>query len=172
MKNKELELNNVEETEDKDYGLEEYEKAEKLLDSFNLKWSFRSIELIVNEFKISLNQLRGCLFEVSGKAKYDIELATKILIMAGLINKDKNADMQKLEDKAYDIMDEWRENVGAVSLLHLFIINVMEKKHFFMGETEGGLMSQIVKRNVQPEIYSKLMGVEAETRMNQMKAMM
>jgi hypothetical protein len=172
MNNNDIDLNKIEADVDDNYGLEDYEKAEKLLNSFELKWSFRSIELIVNEFKVGLNQLRGCLFEVSGKVKYDIELATKLLIMAGLINKDKNADMQKLEDRAYEIMDEWRENVGAISILHLFIINVMEKKHFFMGETEGGIMSQIMKKGVQPEIYSKLMGVEAETRINQMKAMM
>jgi hypothetical protein len=149
-----------------------YNKAIDLVNTYGLKWTFRSIEMLLNIKKVTLNQLRACLFDIDGKAQYNVELACRYLIMAGLINKDNQNKIDELEDKAYEILDSWRENVGFIGVLHIILVNIMESRHFFMGETEGGIMSQIMKKGVQPEIYSKLMGVEAETRINQMKAMM
>jgi hypothetical protein len=48
----------------------------------------------------------------------------------------------------------------------------MENKHFFMGETDESLLLAIGSQKIQPEIYSRNIAVDAETRLNQIKALM
>ena len=149
-----------------------YNKAVELVNTYGLKWTFRSIEMLLNIKKVTLNQLRACLFDVDGKTQYNVELACKYLIMAGLINKDNQNKIDELEDKAYEILDSWRENVGFIGVLHIIIVNIMESRHFFMGETDVSLLNVIGSQKIQPETYSRLIAIDAETRLNQIKAMM
>lgn len=173
--NKEVETNDVENStnvEASEADIEAYNKAVDIVNSLGLNWTFRSIELLTYNKKVTLNQLRACLFEVDGKPQYNVELACRYLIIAGLINKDNQNKIDELEDKAYDILDSWREKVGFIGVLHIIIINIMENKHFFMGETDMSLLSAIGSQKIQPETYSRLIAVDAETRLNQIKALM
>lgn len=173
--NKEVETNDVENSinvEASEADIEAFNKAVDIVNSLGLNWTFRSIELLTYNKKVTLNQLRACLFEIDGKPQYNVELACRYLIMAGLINKDNQSKIDELEDNAYDILDSWREKVGFIGVLHIIIINIMENKHFFMGETDVSLLSAIGSQKIQPETYSRLIAVDAETRLNQIKALM
>lgn len=151
----------------------EFDKALDRVKSYNLKWTFRSIEYLVKEEGVSLNQLRGCVFNIGGEVKYNLEEATKLLIVAGLIGeagKYNKETYDKALDRAYEILDDWRENEGFIGILHMLMIQIMEDKHFFMGEAETKLLETVSEKNKTPDVVATLVGQDQLTRINQIQA--
>jgi hypothetical protein len=151
----------------------EFDEALDKVKSYNLKWTFRSIEYLVKEEGVSLNQLRGCVFNIGGEVKYNLEEATKLLIVAGLIGTAGKYDKETYDkslDRAYEILDDWRENEGFIGILHMLMIQIMEDKHFFMGEAETKLLETVSEKNKTPDVVATLVGQDQLTRINQIQA--
>ena len=151
----------------------EFDKALDKVKSYNLKWTFRSIEYLVKEEGVSLNQLRGCVFNIGGEVKYNLEEATKLLIIAGLIGAAGKYDKETYDkslDRAYEILDDWRENEGFIGILHMLMIQIMEDKHFFMGDSETKFLETVSEKNKTPDVVATLVGQDQLTRINQIQA--
>ena len=84
------------------------------------------------------------------EVKYDIEKATRYLLVAGMINYKTvtKEDYEKHLEDAYDIMENWREENGFIGILHIIIINLMEKKHFFMGTQDIRILEHLASNNL------------------------
>ena len=136
IENKELQQNEAVEPEISEEELKEREQlfnsAIERVTSLGLNWTFRSIEFIVNREGITFNQLRSCVFRnKDNEVKYDVEQAAKYLIAAGLVNpKTCTAeDYKACIEKAYDIMENWREEFGFIGILQILLINVFSPSH-------------------------------------------
>ena len=151
----------------------EFDAALERVKSYKLKWTFRSIEYLVKEEGVPLTQLRACAFNINGEVKYDLEKSTKLLIVAGLIGeagKYNRETYEKALNRAYEILDDWRENEGHIGILHMLMIQIMEDKHFFMGEAETKFLVKMSEMNKTPDVVGTLMGQDQLTRISQAQA--
>ena len=178
LENKELQQNEDVEPEISEEELKEREQlfnsAIERVNSLGLNWTFRSIEFIVNREGITFNQLRSCVFRSKdNEVKYDVEQAAKYLIAAGLVNpKTCTAeDYKECIEKAYDIMEDWREEFGFIGILQIILINVMEKKHFFMGTQDIKILEHLASKNLQKDIVMNSIAVDMQTKIAQSQAM-
>lgn len=176
--NKEIQQNEDVETKISEEELKEREQlfnsAIERVNSLGLNWTFRSIEFIVNREGITFNQLRSCVFRnKDNEVKYDVEQAAKYLIAAGLVNpKTCTAeDYKACIEKAYDIMENWREEFGFIGILQILLINVMEKKHFFMGTQDVKILEHLASKNLQKDIVMNSIAVDMQTKIAQSQAM-
>lgn len=118
-------------------GLALVNKAKNFISKKGLTWSFKSVDYLVNKKDISLGQIRSLVFlDNNGNPVFDLLKATKLAITAGLINKDNKDNIEELEDKAMDIIEEFTENFGNIAVLHTLIINIMTEKHFFINSQD------------------------------------
>ena len=138
-KNSELsdEMKSVLSDADVKEGLALVNKAKNFISEKGLTWSFKSVDYLVNKKDISLGQIKSLVFlDNNGNPVFDLLKATKLAIVAGLINKDNKDNIEELEDKAMDIIEEFTENFGNISVLHTLIINIMTEKHFFINSQD------------------------------------
>lgn len=148
--------------------------AMELVNSYGLDWTMRSIDYIVNREGITFNQLRGCIFKnKSGEVAYDYNKATRLIIQAGLVGSKQipQNDTKALEEKAYDIIEDWRDKFGYIGTLQILLINVMEKKHFFMGTQDLRVLELLSYQNLQPDLVKTQLALDMETKLNQSRAL-
>lgn len=125
--------------------------ADTILKTWQLKWSFKALDFIVNTERVSLTQCAQAFFvdNLSKEAAdIDVERAVKILLMAGIYGSSSNLEYKELEDKAYEYIEIWRGKIGSIDLLHLIIIERLRDEHFF---SEGLLVGMSLIRKTLSE---------------------
>lgn len=150
----------------------EYFKALEVLNSYRLNWNFRSIKYILNTLNISMGQLRSCVYVKNGYPVFDYLESTVNLIKAGLIGSKQfsESDVEKLEDRAYEIIEEWADHGWFIGTLHLMIINQMETKHFFMDTQDLRVINHLNSKNLQSDLAINLIKSDIEERLKQNQA--
>lgn len=150
-----------------------YNSALNKLLSYNLNWTFRSINYILNSERTSFGQLRSCVYMQDGQGVFDYIKSTILLVKAGLVGSKQIAesDSERLEDRAYEIIEDWRNNIGFIGTLHLLIINLMEERHFFIRETDRQIVSHLSSKNLQTELTKNLVMEDLEERIRQAQAL-
>ena len=148
-------------------------QAQEYIKSLNLNWTFRSIEYIVNREGYTLNQIRGAVFDVNGTLQHDIERSAKLLLSAGLINPATVSpdDYKAIQNRADEICEEWRENFGYIGVLQIMLVDVMEKKHFFIGKSDADLLSYLHEEGMQTDLIKTLMAVTLDSKAHQTEAL-
>lgn len=113
-------------------------KITKLIKSWNLNYTFRSIDYCVNKNDTSLSQLRAGVFLKKDESDTieNVEKAVKMLLVMGLITKNNKDEYKKAECLAFRYMEQWRKYIGSLDILHIVLIRYMEEEHFFMGDQE------------------------------------
>lgn len=120
-------------------------KAENIIKSWHLNFTFRGIDLCVNREGLSLSQLRTATF-VGDKDVYEnVTLAVKYLLMCGIVS-DTIKDYDAVEAKALEFMEQWRREIGCVELLHIYIIRYMELQHFFMEGQDVMILTELMEK--------------------------
>lgn len=168
-----LEEMNVAQNNDSELNEAEYNKAIDKVESYGLEWTFRSINYILNKENVSFGQLRSCVYIGDSGAYFDYIRSTLSLIKAGLIGSKQIAENEasKLEDRAYEILEDWRANFGFIGTLHLLIINRMELKHFFMGTPDLMVVSHLGSKNLQRDLGKNMLTEDLEQKVRQAQAM-
>lgn len=171
--NKKLDYNEL--SEDTKALVQEGETLSKELDDFvsnlNLTWSYRSVEYLTRKERISLGQLRSCIFLVDGEPTYDTVRAIKYIIMSGMITKDNMNKLKELEDEAYEIVEKFMEEVGYFGALHIKLIKMMEEKHFFINSQDRKLMTYLAYKGNQTELGMEYLMKDAMETQNQVQAL-
>lgn len=170
----------VDVTNDNNMTDEEIQAREELVNlafekitSYGLDWTFRSINYIVNREGLTFNQLRSCVFKNSkGEVAYDYMKATLLIIQAGLVGSKQiqESNREELEDKAYEIIEDWRNSFGYVGTLQILLINIMERKHFFMGTQDLRVLELLSYKNLQPDLVKTQLALDMETKLSQSRA--
>ena len=147
--------------------------AMEKLGSYGLEWTFRSIKYILNTCKVSFGQLRSCVYIKDGQGYFDYITSTIYLIKAGLIGSKqfKETDADSIENKAYEIIEDWRNNFGFIGTLHLLIIHEMETKHFFMGTADQAVMNHLSLKKLQTDLVQNLQMEDLEEKIKQAQAL-
>lgn len=143
------------------------------INEYGLDWTFRSINYIVKRHNITFNQLRSCIFKgKDGEVGYDLFKAVQLIIEAGLVGSKQIEENKtsELENKAYDIIEDWRNNLGYIGILQILLINIMEKKHFFMGTQDLKVLELLSYKNLQKDIANIQMAMEIEQKVSQSQA--
>ena len=150
-----------------------YNKAMIRLRSYNLEWTFRSINYVLNKENVSFGQLRSCVYIQNGQGVFDYIKSTMILIKAGLVGSKQipESNPQGLEDRAYDIIEDWRDTFGFIGTLHLLIIKTMEEKHFFMGTADQAVLNHLSSKNLQTDLIKNLVMEDLEEKVRQAQAL-
>lgn len=141
-----------------------YSLALEKLSSYGLEWTFRSIDYILNKENVSFGQLRSCVYQQGKQAVLNYLKSTIYLIKAGLIGSKqfKPEETEKLDNRAFEIMEDWRNAGFYTGTLHLMIINQMETKHFFMGSPDQGVMRHLVQKNLQKDLVKVMAADQKE----------
>ena len=165
----------VETVDDEQENEKEYNDVVNKINSYNLNWTHRSIEYIVNKRNITFNQLRSCQFKYgknNDQVGYNVYKACSLIIQAGLVGSKqvKETDLALLEEKAADIIDEWREEVGYIGILHIILINIMEKKHFFMDTRGIKVLKYMSSKNLQEDLVNMEMVNDLQMKIQQSQA--
>lgn len=151
-----------------------YESAVERIKALNLYWSFRSIDYLVNTENISINQLRGCYFKnKDGEVRANVEKAIIYILKAGMIKADTiTPEVYKaLDNIAFDILENWRKEVGNVSVMHILLIDKMEKEHFFsLGRQELDILEYLISENLQKDLVMKTIATNQQTKLAQLQA--
>lgn len=118
---------------------------------WNLKFTFASIDYLLNVENVSLIQCAEGIFPAYGQSKedcdYDSMKAIKILLMAGDVGSTGLKDIDELEKRALDRMDEWRKKTGNMDMLHTYLVGILKEEHFFSGALPvGQKINQILKQ--------------------------
>lgn len=181
MENKELEMTieegieaaKLKDEETNKLNEEIYELALDRLNTYKLEWNFRSINHVLYSENISFGQLRSCVYMQDESAVYNYIKSTMILIKAGLIGSGqlKSSEPDKLENKAYEIIEDWRQSVGFIGTLHLLIINQMETKNFFMGTPDVAVVNHLSYKNLQTDLVQNLVSEDLEVKLKQLQAL-
>lgn len=147
--------------------------AYQKFNSYNLNWTFRAINFVLNKKNVSFGQLRTCVYQnEKGEGYFDYIRSVITLVEAGLIGSKQVEETDKnLEDKAYEIIEDWRDNVGFIGTLHLFIINEMETKNFFMGVADQAIMTHMSSKNIQKGLIGNMLMEDLETKIRQAQAL-
>lgn len=149
-----------------------YNEALDRLNSYGLNWTFRSIRYVIDKENIGFAQLRSCVFMIGDRAVFDFLKAAIILIKAGLIGSKQFKENEEagLIQRAYEIVEDWRETVGSVSSLQVMMIHVMEEKHFFMGMGEMKIFQHLSSKNLQRDLVTRVIGEDLNEKMSQAEA--
>lgn len=158
--------------EDNKLNEDEYIKALDILNSFNLNWNYRSIRYVINNLNIGLGQLRSCVYVKNGCPMFDYIESTINLIKAGLIGSKQYKETQtdEIENRAFEIIDEWANNGLFIGTLHLMIINQMETKHFFMGMQDLRVINHLSSKNLQTDLLMNLVKEDVDEKLKQTQA--
>ena len=143
------------------------------LNSYGLSWTFRSIEYVINKENIGFGQLRSCVYMKSGQAVFDYVKSVLLLVKAGLVGSKQinESDVKALDDKAWEIIEDWRNEFGYLGTLHILIINQMETKHFFMGTQDQAVLNRLGSKNLQKDLARNMMREDLEQRLQQARAL-
>lgn len=141
--------------------------------SYRLDWTFRSINYILNKENVSFGQLRSCVYLKDGQGVFDYIKSTLYIIKAGLVGSKqyRETEVQALEDRAYDIIEDWRNTFGYIGTLHLLLIHEMETKHFFMGTADQAVLSHLSYKNSQTDLVRNLQLEDLEEKVRQAQAL-
>lgn len=175
-KNEETEEVKVDETklteEQQKENEDAYDEALERLNSYGLNWTFRSIRYVIDKENIGFAQLRSCVYMLNGRGVFDFIKSVTVLLKAGLVGSKqfKETDTDALEDRAYEIIEDWRNNIGSISSLHIMIINQMETKHFFMGSTDMKILQHLSYKNLQKDLVTQIVGEDLNEKMSQAEA--
>lgn len=175
MNNEQVDTNtNVENEADKK-AIEEdtFNLAVKKLNSYGLEWTFRSINYVLNKENVSFGQLRSCVYMQDGQGVFDYIKSTMSLIKAGLVGSKQISESNEkaLEDRAYEIIEDWRNTLGFIGTLHLLIIHTMEEKHFFMGTVDQAVLNHLSSKNSQTDLVKNLAMEDLEEKIRQAQAL-
>lgn len=142
------------------------------VESYKLDWNFRAIEYILNKENTSFGQLRSCVYIKNGEAYFDYIKSTILIIKAGLVGSKqyKPTDTEELENRAYEIAEEWRAEFTSLSILHLLLIHILEVKHFFMDTAGVQIIQHLSSRNLQKDICLNILREDLEERTRQAQA--
>lgn len=125
----------------------------RITKKWGLKYTFKSLDYILNIERVSLLQCAEGKFPTFEKTKieadYEPMTAVKILLLAGNINNIGYDDFEKLENRVFEQMEEWRKKVGDISLLHVYLVSVIRNEHFFSGALPIGQKIEQVLKNVK-----------------------
>lgn len=148
-------------------------QAQEYINSLNLKWTFRSIEYIVNREGYTLNQIRGAVFDVNGTLQHDIERSAKLLLSAGLVNPATVSpdDYRAVKERADEICEEWRDRFGYIGVLQIMLVDIMEQKHFFIGTSDAKLLKHLHEEGTQTDLIKTLMAVTLDSKAHQTDAL-
>lgn len=143
------------------------------LRSYGLVWTLRSVEYVLYKENISFSQLRSCVYKLGDEKVFNILKSTLVLIKAGLIGAKKltEFDDNVLEDRAYEIVEDWRSNIGFIGLLHLLMIREMELKHFFIDNRDVRVLQHSASKKLQPDLVKNLLASDLEERIRQAQAL-
>lgn len=178
---KEVKENKVEEAVEEEIQFTEEELAEReelydrqmeTINDWGLRWTIRSIDYIVENRNVTFTQLRTCVFKIGSTPTYDLSRAVRLILEAGLVGSKqyKSNEMDKCRDRAYELMELWREKHGFIGVLHILLINIMEKKHFFMGVQDVKTLELLSYRNSQKDLVSRLAGMDVLEKAQQVQA--
>ncbi len=120
-------------------------RAENIIKSWHLNYTFKGVDLCVNKEGLSLSQLRTATFIGENDVYENVTLAVKYLLMCGIVS-DSIEEYDAVENKALEFMEEWRHEVGSVELLHIFLIRYMELQHFFMEGQDVVILTELMKK--------------------------
>lgn len=175
IENNETQINNDNVSEEEIVAAEEkiLATAQEKLTGYGLKWTFRSIEYALNKENVTFGQLRSCVYMTKEGPAFDYVRSVKLLIKAGLVGSKQisDSDAQKLEDRAYEIMEDWREYFGYLGTLHLLMIDRMEKLHFFITDPDLAVMNRLDSKNSQKDLVRNLLMEDLEEKMKQKRAL-
>ena len=151
---------------------EKYNKEMEAIENYGLKWTIRSIDYIVENRNVTFNQLRTCTFKAGTTPTFNLSKAVRLIIEAGLIGSGqfKSNELDKVRDKAYEIMEDWRNNYGYIGVLHILLINIMEKKHFFMGEQDVQTLELLSYNHLQEDLVKRAVGMDILEKAQQVQA--
>lgn len=166
---------NVEDLENDQLNEIEYNNVLNKINDLNLNWTHRSIEFVINKRNITFNQLRSCQFKFgknNEEVGYNVYKACNYIIQAGLVGSKqiKENDLSLLEETAADIIDKWREDVGYIGILHIILINIMEKKHFFMDTLGVRVLKYMSSKNLQEDLINMEMVQDLQMKIQQSQA--
>ena len=152
---------------------EAYNIAVEELHSYQLEWTFRSVNYVLNKENVSFGQLRSCVYVIDERAAFDYIRSTLTLIKAGLVGSKQihENEYKKLEDRAFEILEQWRERIGFIGTLHLLIIKEMETKHFFMGTPDLEVIGHLNSLGLQKDLVTNILKEDMEERVRQSQAM-
>ena len=171
------EINNLNENVMTQEQIDEEEKAlQEAMEKFNsyrLNWTFRSIEYAINKENVSFGQLRSCVYMRGGSPVFDYVKSTILLVKAGLVGSKQieETKTKELEDKAFEIIEDWRSTFGYIGTLHILIINAMEKHNFFMQARDRAVISSLGSKNLQKDLARNLMREDLEEKIKQARAL-
>lgn len=166
---------NLEELENEQLNEIEYNNMVNKINELGLEWTHRSVEYIVYKRGITFNQLRSCQFKYgdnNNEVGYNLYKACNYIIQAGLVGSKqvKETDLALLDIKAQEIIENWREEVGFIGILHIILINIMEKKHFFMDTRGIKVLQYMSSKNLQDDLVNNLMINDLQMKMQQSQA--
>lgn len=166
---------NVNELDDEQENEKEYNLVVNKINELNLNWTHRSIEFVINKRNVTFNQLRSCQFKYgknNDQVGYNIYKACSLIIQAGLVGSKqvKETDLALLEEKASEIIENWREEVGYIGILHIVLINIMEKKHFFMEDRGLKVLRYMSSKNLQEDLVNMEMLNDLQMKIQQSQA--
>ena len=147
--------------------------AVKKLNSYGLEWTFRSINYVLNKENVSFGQLRSCVYMQDGQGVFNYIKSTMSLIKAGLVGSKQipESNEKALENRAYEIIEDWRNTFGFIGTLHLLIIHTMEEKHFFMGTVDQAVLNHLSYKNSQIDLVKNLAMEDLEEKIRQAQAL-
>lgn len=144
------------------------------LNSYGLKWTFRSINYVLNDLGLTFNNLRSCIFkDKNGEAVFNVSLAVLVLVESGLVGS-KQVDMNNksaLESRAYDIIEDWLDEMYSLAVLHILIIDILEKKHFFTDMDSLKIIELLGYKNSQRDLAGAHILNNAQERLAQAQAL-
>ena len=110
-----------------------FKKAERVIQHLNLQFNFRCVKYLLDVENIGIGQLRTAQF-FNGKDYYlDFNRSAYLLVKAGLIGSKQFAtESDALEDRIYEILDNWQELFGSLLSLHVLLVKQLEERHFFI----------------------------------------
>jgi hypothetical protein len=151
-----------------------FELALDKIKGFGLFWSFRSIEYLVCREEVTLNQLRSCVYRSNkGEVVYDVYKSCVYIITAGMVNPKTTTkeEYTALVEKAKDIVDDWREEFGSISVLQILLINVMQvKHHFFLEKRDVKILDYMSSENLQKDIIMNTIAMDMQVKVAQSQA--
>lgn len=140
-----------------------FEKAERVVQHLNLQYNFRCVKYLLDVENIGIGQLRTAQF-FNGKDYYlDFNRSAYLLVKAGLIgSKQFTTESATLEDRIYEILDNWQELFGSLLSLHILLIKQLDERHFFI---ESAAVENLQKSlmNSTPFISDLLKKLTAQT---------
>lgn len=120
-------------------------RVDAFIDKLGLQWSFKSIDVVNKKYKTSLGQLRSCVYvDENDNPIYDVFKSLRLIIVAGLVHTGKDTD--ELDEEAFNIIEQFRVEIGNIGVLHIKLTELMEENHFFIDGQDRKMLVYLTKR--------------------------